>query len=240
VAMLLMMTANQSTWADDLFPPPFDFAPELDFPWDRDPLLAASQRTTFAEWSFDNSATMPEPGLITGDFKDELDTAFGGDHPTLGTGAGMSYLDGTGPGGASGWQATSPNIQENTLAFNIPNWVDQEPDKWLAAQITYHGQLPTSQVFAFLGLSDPVDDVSLPFFNTLLTDPDLPNGASFRHEIWEIHPNPDWEQYVLFVPEGTFIDQVVIDTISNPEPGAFAVTLVGSMLLMTRRRNRRG
>ena len=46
--------------------------------------------------------------------------------------------------------------------------------------------------------------------------------ANHWWEWWEIRPNPDYEYIRVYIPEGSFVSEVVIDTISFPAPGAIA------------------
>jgi len=55
-------------------------------------------------------------------------------------------------------------------------------------------------------------------------------------------PNPDWEIVQIFVPDGSALHQVVIDTISTPLPPAvwlLGTALAGLMVIARRQRQRR-
>jgi hypothetical protein len=209
--------------ADDLNPPSW-------------PRSGATNRSTSAEWDFDEDGTNPllpdgnTVPLITGDFKATLDGAFPATapHPSGFASAGLTYT------GGSGFinNGTSPA----TLAFNVPNWIDQEPFKFLRLQVTYTGPTPGTRLFGAIGTSGGPDVTEIP-------GPIVPGttGQSlYFYQDWTCLPNPDWEQVVLDVPPGTFIDQVVIDTISTiPEPSALvlaAVAMVVSAFVINRRR----
>jgi hypothetical protein len=60
-----------------------------------------------------------------------------------------------------------------------------------------------------------------------------PNGMWQRVELWEISPNPDFEQLKVFLPENTILSEVVIDTISVPEPSSFVLAALGLVGLAT-------
>ena len=62
----------------------------------------------------------------------------------------------------------------------------------------------------------------------------------FYSDIW-MEPNPDWEQIVVTVPLGTVIVEVVVDSVSSPEPAtlsllAFGGLAIGGWTLIRRRR----
>ncbi len=219
LVLCVLVGAGQMARGDDVNPPSW-------------PRLGAANRSTSAEWDFDEDGANPlhpdgdSVPLIVGDFKPQLDTAFpgGAPHPSGVASAGLTYTAG------SGFLGTGTN--GGTLAFNVPNWIDQEPFKFLRLQVTYTGTTPTTGVFGFLGV--PGDGNAV----TELAGPIVPGtvgtSSSYFYQDWTLRPNPDWEQVVLFVPNGTFIDQVVIDTISTvPEPSMIVLTAVGLLALGT-------
>jgi hypothetical protein len=204
--------------ADDLTPPPYRFGP----------------RSTTAEWGFDQHSgdlddpIFPDgPQLIIGDFAPSLNTAFpdGDPHPS-----GFAFQDMTYTG--SGWLAGEIDGGQGMLAFNVPNWIDQEPIKFLRLQVTWLGNPtgePGSSVSAHFVTSgtSPNEAVETALPRVGMTLPS--SGANYFYEDWIIQPNPFWEQLVLTVPPGTEIDQVVIDSISIPEPGSFALATFGGL-----------
>ncbi|MCG8457851.1 MAG: hypothetical protein MI919_16365 [Holophagales bacterium] len=201
LVVLALAFATAPLQADDLFPPDYRF----------DPL------STVAGWDFlteqNPDAILPDDPavpLVVGDAKPLLDSAFpaGAPHPSGALFGDVEYSAGGyrgGPGGDGG------------IVFNVPNWIDQEPEKRLRLQITYRGVEPPTAVFGFLGVPGTSDGVEELFVERrAATDPSLPPGASYFFEDWKMFPNPDWEQVVVFLPEGSFVDQVVIDTVSGP------------------------
>ena len=63
---------------------------------------------------------------------------------------------------------------------------------------------------------------------------------SYFYDDWRVQPNPDWEQVVIYFSEGTFVDQVVVDTVSFvPEPSTAALGLC-ALIALARVRMRRG
>ncbi len=127
----------------------------------------------------------------------------------------------TGPGGAS-------------LSFKVQNFVDQMPQKLGRIQFTFD-----SAVVAFL----PPD-----VFNVagVIGGQELPGTfgqlqvVDSRHAYvdFTMIPNPWWEHIDVFVPFGTTLDEVVIDTISIPGPGALAILSVAGLMTGGARRRR--
>ena len=62
------------------------------------------------------------------------------------------------------------------------------------------------------------------------------NGLWETWEDWRIFPNPDYEGVTLAVPAGTFVYQVVIDTISVPEPSTLLLSFAAICIPFRRRR----
>ncbi len=197
-------------FADDLNPPSYRGGP----------------LSTSAEWDFltDESPEAIQPDgtsvpLVIGDAASAMDAAFptGAPHPSGATFNDVAWTS-TSNGGYLGGPAG-----DGILVFNVPNWIDEEPVKRLRLQVTYSGPPPSTLVIGFLGVPGTADGVVEFKVDRLdvASAVQLPVGMSYFLEDWQIHPNPDWEQVALFLEEGTFVDQVVIDTISGvtEEPG---------------------
>ena len=182
--------------------------------------------STFQQWGFDS---LPEdrPDIFTYHFPDvqgpigdfDLDTPFpnGAPHPSMGIpdASPLSYETDFMGMGLTGY--FNPSAGFEAMGFNIPNWIDTEPIKFLRIQVTYKRAPgttiePGTRVFAF-----PADSVVLVDH---VIDTPLTSGLEYFYDDYEIHPNPDWEQVVVDVPPGFFIDQVVVDSISTPIPTA--------------------
>jgi len=61
-------------------------------------------------------------------------------------------------------------------------------------------------------------------------------GPIHEYQDWIIQPNPSWELIVINVPQGCVLDEVVVDTVSLPTPGAIALLALGGMCATVRRR----
>ncbi len=125
-----------------------------------------------------------------------------------------------------------------SFAINTINWVDEEPDKSLRIQVTYIGQAPTVtgangyQFDPYHG--GPTNTTDFGFFQA---DATVDVDQSHLYNDIAMQPNPDWEQIVVNVPQGTVIDEVVVDSISIPEPSVLVLVLaVGGGLAFVRRR----
>lgn len=232
VAALATSLSPVSAIADDLRPPSYRGLP----------------RTTSAEWDFltDQPTNNIQPDgttvpLVVGDFAPQLDAAFTGDpHPSGSRFGGASIA--WSPMSNGGYLATGPATAQRGITFNVPNWIDQEPLKLLRIQITYQGPAPTTTVFGFLGVPGATDAVTeqLAAHVEIPLPPNLPPGTAYFYDDWAIQPNPDWEQVVIFMSEGTFVDQVVIDSISFvPEPSSVALLALGLGGLVLARGRRR-
>lgn len=202
VIALVVAGAALPLRADDLNPPDY----------------RGAVRSTSAEWDFltdqDMDAILPDGTsvpLVVGDTAGALDAAFpdGAPHPSCSL-IGDVVWSSNSNGGYRGGPG-----EPGVLVCNIPNWLDLEPEKRLRVQLTYTGPAPDVVVFGFLGVPGSSDDVEEVFLDRVQdTALSLPAGSSYFFEDWKMFPNPDWEQVAVFLHDGTFLDQLVIDTVS--------------------------
>lgn len=144
----------------------------------------------------------------------------------------MQWTDSFQLGGHEGWYVPvgSANGQ---IVINMPNWIDEEPVKYLRLQMTYNGP----------------DQASTPTVNIVGTDPQgclttfigqidevTPLGQQYSISMWKIVPNPDSERIIITIPTGLFVDEIVVDTISIPEPATMALMGLGVLGLLRRRK----
>jgi hypothetical protein len=192
--------------ADDLNPPDYRGRP----------------LTTAAEWDFDADAVYTQPdgeevALVVGDSKPLLDGAFppGQPHPSCRRFGDTQWSTLAGDGGWSGGPAGT-----GIIACNIPNWLQDAPEKQLRIQVTYSGPAPYTNVFAAIGVPGTGAGVNEVFIQRVAdTSSALPSGASYFYEDWRIFPNPDWEQVAIYLHPGTFLHQLVVDTYSGQLSG---------------------
>ncbi|KKM01895.1 hypothetical protein LCGC14_1789840 [marine sediment metagenome] len=211
ILMICMIGATAlpaaSARADDFAPPP----------WTRGAPLSTS-----VEWEFLTSVVshFPSDGtevpLIMGDFTGPPAASV---HADPGFPPTWSIGDGDGE-----WTAgTGPFSME----FELGNWVDDEPVKFMRIQVTFAGSAPT---VTSLGAINDGDFVLGVHVGT--------TAFSATHVLfeYEFHPNPDFELLTLEIPAGSSIDQVVVDTISMPEPATLALLAIGVLAALRPRR----
>jgi len=194
-----------------------------------------------AEWEF---ATGPLPdGGIPADSESDggakttefLYDKLGGTHIDV-DGDGWVWDQADGDGGM-----TNPD-RPASFAIQTINWVDAESFKFVRVQLTYSGAAPTITgahgywYNAYHGLTPPTETTDLGF--DVAGAPVNVDGNHLYADIY-MEPNPDWEQIVVDVPQGTVIDEVVVDSISAPEPATVALALVAGGLFVTAMPRRR-
>lgn len=210
--------ALNSVRADDLNPPP----------WQRGGPL-----TTSAEWDFqqNTTTTLPDGNSVPTVIGDGLGPS---GVPSANAGPGLTWIpfDGTG-----GW------LGPGDMVFDIPNWIDNEPFKYLWIQITYQ-ENPTAPFPGVISIlpSDPLPTTVtlLNVFDYAFPGTTIP-GLRYHAESWQIQPNPDFERIIVNLQPDSVLSQVVIDTISIPEPSTLilAFTAVALCCVSTWRRRRR-
>lgn len=206
-------TTLGSITRDDVVPPP----------WER-----YQPFTTVQEWEFfDNGNIAPDGPLPT--FNPNT-TAFPNFPLLAKPGAGVLWDPGVARGSGVGLYIGSGN-DDSYIDFCIPNWIDVEPLKLVWIQINgFWDATPApfvQQIDAFKG----ADQLAGGFLDQQDVFP-----GQHRTELWGIQPNPDVEIIRIFLPEGSIIDQVVIDTISFPTPGAVSAFGLAGLALARRRR----
>lgn len=218
----LLCLALVAVWAapvlaDDFMPPTYRGAP----------------LSYLAEWEF-ASQGVPTAGIAP-DYESWVDD----DDPTTFLydkfathidvdGDGWQYDPADGDGGL-----VNPN-RDGSIGCNVINWVDQMPIKELRIQITYIGLAPSITGvtgYVYYGSSIFPDQEAYP--GDFVCHGDCGEGRLF--EDWIILPNPDWEQIEIFVPQGTILDQIYIDSVS-PEPATMALMGIGTVALLRRRK----
>ena len=196
-SLICVVLAPAVASADDFAPPP----------WSR-----LHPGAVTAEWEFLTPANpAPPDGPLT-------DLSRGG-----GTVPGGTHVDIFGP---SGWGGTSggnwffpPTTEPQGMRFWIDNVIDFEPDKHIRLQVTH---TPGLGLFV-----DPLVDFNVAATGSTPTLPLIITGTDPLHTlfVWDMHPNPPWESFVLHVTSPGEIRQIVVDTISTgiPEPSTFIV-----------------
>jgi hypothetical protein len=116
--------------------------------------------------------------------------------------------------------------------------VDREPYKIFDIQITYIAPTEiTGQSSVTVADGAPVTDIDGPgLIDQIVLTPAQQGDPTLIYEHWQgmIFPNPDWEVFHIETPGN--LRQVVIDTISIPEPATMALMGAGGLLAVRRRR----
>jgi len=197
--LILAAILTMATWAlaDDFMPPDFR----------GDPL------TVMAEWDFPvnwGGGDIPTQTLITvGDGGiHELGHSFTHTHDIFDT---LTWMvdpdvpqDGVAYAGPEGGQ----------LGFYLVNWVDDYQFKHIWVQITYGGQ-GVPFVSSVVGPNTQTNSWVDPTYGVPGDVGPFEVDPIHRVEYWVLMPNPDREYVYIDIPPFTYVDQVVIDTIST-------------------------
>jgi hypothetical protein len=194
--------ATSITVADDFAPPP----------WSR-----LHPHAVTAEWEFSAPAnpTAPDGPLTNVFFKGS------GTVPTSAAITGSPAGLGWGPGdGDGGWFFP----EGGDIHFTVDNVIDNEPVKHIWLQVTHTPGL---------GLAvDPLAGINFAATGSLPSPVmTIPHGPTSTIFFWDMFPNPPWEEFRLLVFGTGEIDQVVVDTISIPEPSSVVLCGIGLLTI---------
>jgi hypothetical protein len=238
-----VLLVSGSTWlaaparADDRNPPTVIVNPIKLETWNR-----GSPYTTSAEWVF-NVAPGSTPMAPNGPVAGTVPT-YVGDFVPLTYG---QYTNITGPVAIpsaglildnNGWK-NPLSTSDATITFVIPNWIDVFPIKFLELQSVYYHPIEEQIGSTSPPLSVIGDKGGLQSTVERKGDQDYELGSLEKHynfSYYTLQPNPDWEYVVMTVKPGYTISQVVIDTISIPEPATASLLLIAGAACLLRRR----
>ena len=185
-----------------------DFDPP---PWRGSPL------TTLYEWDFDTETNPLSPD-------GDLTTVLGDDpfhEPLAMIEQGLVWNDG-------GWEGFGSG---GAIEFVLPNWVDTMPYKYVWIQMTFDDLEDTGQVPTVAYMAGYDTGTSSPITSVELTE-EVAFGDTQLRQWWTLWPNPDWEKFAITIPPGLILDQVVIDTISTPEPSTLILACLSGLGLI--------
>ena len=113
----------------------------------------------------------------------------------------------------------------NQYIFQLPNWIDQMPEKYMRVQLTWQGtaQPPINIVANGLdnGITVPGGITAVSPIYTMLT-------GYYQYFDFVFKPNPDSERIGVQLPPDGHLSQVVVDTVSTPETCDNMLTRLGS------------
>lgn len=133
------------------------------------------------------------------------------------------------------------------LEFFIPNFVDPLPIKLLRVQFKWSAGTstvpvlldPPAQVVAPIESGDPAGAVIATLVERSVAT--LDNGFYFNYQDFRLTPNPDWEKITADNSAQLGLVEVVIDTISVPEPATLLLVSAAMLGLgHSRRRDLKG
>lgn len=121
--------------------------------------------------------------------------------------------------------------------FQLPNWIDNMPIKYLRAQLTWMVNLnPPISVS-----SQALDGTNTFWGQVVYVSPVLVDASQiYAYQYYDLifQPNPDFERLDIVLNPDSVLTQLVVDTVSTvPEPSSLAMLAVGALSLM-RRKNR--
>jgi hypothetical protein len=126
------------------------------------------------------------------------------------------------------------NPAVNKADLRIPNFIDNEPIKYLRLQLTWIGtaQLPSSILSNAFDAGNPVAGILTGTSPVTAT----PIGY-YQYYDFQYQPNPDFEEIHINLAPDASITQVVVDSVSTiPEPATLSLLGLGALKFLRKRR----
>jgi hypothetical protein len=120
--------------------------------------------------------------------------------------------------------------------FQLPNWIDTLPIKYMRVQLTWEGDLNPPISLASQA-QDGVNTVwgSINYISPLQTDAAGIKAYQYFDLIFQ--PNPDFERINVVLNPNSVLSQVVVDTVSTvPEPATLLLLSIGGVLGLFKKR----
>jgi len=132
----------------------------------------------------------------------------------------------------------TPNVQvipaNGIYQFQLPNWIDTMPIKYLRLQLTWGGTTQSPMNINTQGL-DGVNPVGVAY--TFSSAPQIVTSGVYQYFDIQYLPNPDFERINVMLPASNYLTQVVVDSVSTiPEPATMALLGLGAVALIQRKR----
>ncbi len=186
--------------------------------------------TTLQQWEFSNPGELP--GVAPGAFV--FMPPDGQDVPQI-------WGNGTPPSGFPEPVAITERLDwvgdiliagpdGGVITCEIPNIIDEEPFKWIRVQIT--GDWPGTDPEVSLFNAEKAGQTAA----WMEYAPEVPIPGHHMFRDFEVYPNPWWEVIRIEVPAGAMIDQVIVDTMSIPEPATILLLAFGGAAALIRKR----
>jgi hypothetical protein len=117
--------------------------------------------------------------------------------------------------------------------LQIPNFVDNMAVKYMRVQLTWDNTLqPPVNIF-----SQALDGTNSIFASIVYTStPIVLSNGVYQYYDFVFKPNPDFERLHVEMPANALLTQIVVDTVSTPEPATIMMLGLGA-LTMLRRKN---
>ena len=183
--------------------------------------------TTYQEWRFDDNDNPALPENVDNEYGN------GFDPPAIATITvgeyGEGWWDDPGLGSLTGmWDIGGT---DGRIVLDIDNRPLQLEYKEIHVQITYYQSIGSAATVT-------VPTAQLVSSTTELVEEDIGSWAWYLHQsIWRIEPNPGYEQIILTGhPDGSLIDQIVVDTRCIPEPTSMALLALGGCVILRKRK----
>lgn len=121
--------------------------------------------------------------------------------------------------------------------FQLPNWLDNMPIKYLRAQLTWMVNLSAPISIASQGL-DGTNTVwgQIVYASPVFVD----TSQTYAYQYYDLIylPNPDFERLDIVLQPDSVLTQLVVDTVSTvPEPSSLAMLAIGALSLIRRKKD---
>lgn len=121
--------------------------------------------------------------------------------------------------------------------FQIPNWIDNMPIKYLRAQLTWMVNLNAPISIA----SQALEGANTFWGQIVYVSPVVVDASqTYAYQYYDLIylPNPDFERLDIVLQPDSVLTQLVVDTVSTvPEPSSLAILAIGALSLIQRKKH---